>query len=104
MSGSQRRKGRIGENELAARLPGARRISAPGLPGPDVIWRDRDVEVKRRKDGFVFDYTHLEDAQILCKRADRKPWLMVATIDTILDLLEEEYDRGIREGRRRANP
>jgi len=103
VSKSQRTKGRRGENELARLLPGARRISEAGLPGPDVLWRDRDVEVKRRKNAFQ-DYGWLANAQIVCKRSDRMPWLMVATIDTVLDMMEEEYDRGYREGRRRANP
>jgi hypothetical protein len=93
VSASQRRKGRQGENELVAILGGdARRISVSGLPGPDVLWRRRYVEVKRLQDGFKLDYRWLRDAQIVAKRADRKDWLVTMRLDTLLDMLEEAED------------
>jgi len=85
---AERRKGAQGERELASLLPGAHKISGMYLPGPDLDWNGYTVEVKRRADGFKFDYRHLQDAQILAKRADRQDWLLTMRIDTMLDLMD----------------
>ena len=99
MGASSRRKGQEGERELASLLPGAHKISGMYQPGADVLWRERLIEVKRRREGFVFDYKHLRDVEILAKRADREDWLLTMRLDTLIDLMEESYDRGFaREG------
>ncbi len=90
MGKKSREKGRRGELELSHILDDATKISRAGYVGPDLTWRDRDIEVKRRKDDFKRDYQWLENAQILFKRADRKPWLVTMTLDTLQDLLDEE--------------
>ena len=99
MGSASRRKGADGERELASLLPGAYKISGMYQPGADCLWRERLVEVKRRKEGFRFDYKHLEDVEILAKREDRNDWLLTMKIDTLIDLMDEAYDRGFaKEG------
>lgn len=88
MGAAERSKGALGERELASLLPGAVKRSGMYTPGHDVDWMGMTVEVKRRRDGFKFDYRHLEDAQILAKRADRQDWLLTMRLDTLLDLLD----------------
>ena len=88
MGKSSRDKGARGERELASLLPGALKVSGMYRPGPDIIWLDREVEVKRRREGFKFDYRNLENAQLLFKRADRADWLVTMRLDTLLDLLD----------------
>ncbi len=88
MSGRKSRdKGARMEREIASLLPGAEKISGMYRPGADVAWRGLEIEVKARADGFKFDYRHLRDVQILAKRADRQPWLLVMTVDVLLDLI-----------------
>ncbi len=90
MSGAHsRRKGSRRELELAALLPGAVKVSGMYKTGHDVEWLGRPIEVKARAEGFVFDYKHLRDVEILAKRADRQEWLLTMRIDTLLDLIEE---------------
>lgn len=83
-----RRKGAGGERELAALLPNAIKISRSYQPGADVVWMGYNIEVKRRSNGFKTDYKWLQDAPIVAKRADRKPWLVVLELDTLLDLMD----------------
>lgn len=85
---TSRRKGASGERELAA-LIGATKVSRSGYQGHDVEWLGRTGEVKRRREGFKFDYRHLEDVEFLFKRADRAEWLVTMRVDTLLDILEE---------------
>ena len=89
MGSAERSKGARGERELVSLLPGAVKVSAMYKPGHDVEWLGYTIEVKRRKTGFKFDYTHLRDAQILAKRADNSDWLITMTLDTLLDMIEE---------------
>ena len=105
MGKPSRDKGARGERELTHLLPGAQKISGMYQASPDLLWRERTVEAKRRKEGFVFDYTNLKDVQILAKRADNQEWLLTMTIDTLLDLLDETYDLGFaREQMWPGNP
>ncbi len=91
MGKPSRSKGSRGEGELAALLPGARRISAPYRRSPDGLWRNRYYEVKRRASGFKSFYKWLadEDTTMLFVRADREEWLAVMELDTLLDLFDE---------------
>ena len=89
MGKRSRRTGNREERNLAALLPGARKISRSGYSGPDIEWRGRDIEAKYRGDGFTMIYRYLKDVQILGLRRKYKPWLMVMTVDVLLDLLDE---------------
>ena len=53
------------EHNLAAQLPGAKKIFRNGYTGPDVEWRGRHIEAKYRTDGFTTLYRWLRDVQIL---------------------------------------
>ena len=44
MGKRSRRTGNREERNLAALLPGARKISRSGYPGPDIEWRGRHIE------------------------------------------------------------
>ena len=70
-------------------MPGAEKISRAWANGADLQWRDMPVEVKRRAEGFRFDYRNLEDVHMLLKRADREDWLVTMRLDTLLDMLDE---------------
>ena len=80
MGNRSRRTGNREERNLAAQLPGARKISRSGYPGPDIEWRGRHIEVKYRTDEFITLYRWLQDVQILAIRRPRQPWLMVLPI------------------------
>lgn len=94
---SSRRKGARGELE-AAKLLGATKVSRAWQPGPDLVFMDRAVEVKLRKDGFKSLYGWLEDSQLLQVKADRRDFLTVLRTTEFLDILEEEYRRGFEDG------
>lgn len=92
MSGRRsKRKGSDAEREFA-KLIGGRRIPLSGavdgfkgdVQGLGLTW-----EVKRRGEGFNRIYGWLEGDGIdaLAIRADRKPWLVVMEVDTLLRLL-----------------
>lgn len=90
-----RRKGAHAEREFA-RLVGGRRVplsgSAGGDFGGDVEWPGVGRgEVKRRKDGFKQLYTWLDGKDFLALRADRKEWLVVMTLDKLLDLTVRQW-------------
>ena len=89
MSKRSRTTGNREERDLAAQLPGARKISRSGYTGPDIEWHGRTIEAKYRGDGFITIYRYIEDVEILAIRRKREPWLMVMTIDVLLDLIEE---------------
>lgn len=89
MSKRSRTTGAREERSLAAQLPGAHKISRSGYTGPDIEWHGRHVEAKYRGDGFTTIYRYLEDVQILGIRRKRAPWLIVMTIEVLLDLIEE---------------
>ena len=92
MSGRRsKRKGSSAEREFA-KLIGGRRIplsgSVSGFKG-DVKGLGLTWEVKRRREAFSRIYGWLEGEGIdaLAIRADRKPWLVVMEVDTLLKLL-----------------
>ncbi len=95
MTSKSKRKGYRGEKEVESLLAGAERDFGAG-DRPDVRWGDKRVEVKRRAKGFREDYKWLripdgagksvvvqgENApDILLKRADNMPWLLVMPVD-----------------------
>ena len=65
MGKRSRRTGNREEHNLAAQLPGAKKISRNGYTGPDVEWRGRHIEAKYRTDGFTTLYRWLREVQIL---------------------------------------
>lgn len=93
MGRSERRKGTDAEREFA-RLIGGRRVPLSGAAGGDFAgdvidsrgWR---WEIKRRRDGFRQLYAWLDGADALAIRADRRPWLVVLTLDQFLRLLDQ---------------
>src|SRR5690606_1428297 len=88
---SVKRKGTEAEREFAKKI-GGHRVPLSGatqeykgdVEGLGLTW-----EVKRRKDGFAKLYEWLggENIDALAIRADRKPWLVVMEVDTLLKLL-----------------
>ena len=48
MGNRSRRTGSREEHNLAAQLPGAKKTSRSGYPGPDIEWRGRHIEAKYR--------------------------------------------------------
>ena len=65
MGKRSRNTGAREERNLAAQLPGARKVSRSSYTGPDVEWRGRHIEAKYRTDGFTTLYRWLRDVQIL---------------------------------------
>ena len=93
MGAHSRRKGARGELELAARL-GAEKISRTGHTGPDLIWLDRYVEVKRRAKPLSAKISSLlDDTAIVIERADNAPWIVHLSLDTLEDILNERQPR-----------
>jgi len=90
MSGKHSRdKGQGGERELA-KLLGATKISGYMKPGNDLIWRNRQIEVKRRSNWpSQMLQNWLRDAQIVMFRVDREEWMVYLPLPELLDLLEE---------------
>jgi len=88
---SERRKGSDGEREFA-RLIGGERVPLSGAAGGsytgDVVGLGLRWEVKRRADGFRSLYDWLEGKDALAVRADRKPWLVVMPLETLLEITE----------------
>ena len=94
MSAHSRRKGRRGENEAVAMLGGdAERISEGGSSGPDVKWRGRYGEIRRRRDTYqsmnriVAEFDG--DTSFYVTRLDRGQWIFIAPLHVILDMLDE---------------
>jgi len=93
-------KGRAGEKEFAD-LIGGKRVPLSGALGGeftnDVVapnsWR---IEVKRRASAFATIYSWVEDQRekpdAVAFRADRKPWLVVMTVDKFNELLRKASD------------
>lgn len=87
-----RRKGDIGEREVA-KLLGGQRIPLSGAAGGDfsgdVVVPGLGVgEVKRRRDGFRQLYKWLEGNDFLAIRADRQEWLIVIPVERVKDLMQ----------------
>lgn len=91
MGKSSREKGRRGELEAKEQLPGARKVSRAGYVGPDLIWRDRAVEVKRRHEPLSKKLERfLSDADLVLTRHDGDPgWRVYLHLETLLDLIDE---------------
>src|SRR5690625_3530045 len=93
MGKASRDKGGRGEREFAA-LIGGERVPLSGAAGGsytgDVTGLGMRWEVKRRKDGFKELYKWLDGAGALAVRADRKEWLVVMPLETLLEMLGEE--------------
>ncbi|MDQ0417903.1 Holliday junction resolvase [Croceifilum oryzae] len=91
MGKMQRDKGLRAEREFA-KLIGGERVPLSGSAGGsytgDVIGLNLKWECKVRGDGFKLIYAWLENNDALAIKADRKPWLAVIPIDTLMDLLE----------------
>lgn len=99
MPGNRSRgKGARREYEAARLLPGGVKVSRMYKEGPDIHWRDLDVEVKARADGWKELHKWLANAGMLMLKADRKPWLIVFEYDTFLDVLEGYESSGQEEG------
>jgi len=100
MAGNHSRdKGAEGERELASLL-NAKKISRMYTPGPDLIWRGRYVECKRRS-GWPSKLLEKwrRDAQIVMFRVDREPdWLVYLPLSVLLDIIDEATPPGISEG------
>lgn len=90
MSGKPSRdKGARRERELVKLLPGSMKISGLYKAGPDLVWRERPVEVKARATGWKLLYRWLQDVPILCVKADRQPWLVIMEVGELADLVED---------------
>lgn len=97
MGKPSREKGARGERQLQALLPGSQKTSYAWKPGPDLLWMERTIEVKRRKDAYQSMNTItriLDDVDLYATRIDRRPWYLTMTVDTLLDLLDDAHDRG----------
>lgn len=93
MGASERRKGLDGEREFA-RLIGGKRVPLSGAAGGDfsgdvVDSRGWRWEVKRRRDGWRELYAWLDGADAVAIRADRKGWLVVLPLETLLRVVDE---------------
>lgn len=93
MGKSQRDKGNRSEREFA-KLTGGERVPLSGAAGGsytgDVIALGMTWECKVRADGFKQLYTWLEGRDALAVKADRKGWLAVIPMDTLLELLKPQ--------------
>ena len=101
MGKASRDKGNRREREFA-RLIGGRRIplsgAANGYPN-DVEGLGMKFEVKSRKDGFkqIYKWLLSEDKpDALALKADRKPWLVVMTLEKFMEFVGEELDENVR--------
>ena len=105
MGKASKDKGNRREREFA-RLIGGRRTplsgAVEGYPN-DVEGLGMKFEVKARKDGFkqIYKWLLSEDKpDALALKADRKPWLVVMTLDRFLELMNIEKE--VREDKQNA--
>lgn len=95
MGKAQRDKGNRAERELA-KLLGGERVPLSGAAGGsytgDVVALGLTWEAKVRGDGFKQLYGWLEGRDVLAVKTDRKPWLAVIPVTTLLDLLKNKND------------
>lgn len=95
MSGNKsRRKGQRREREFAKLIQGERiplSGAAGGQFGNDVSGLGLKWEVKAKKNGFKTLYKWLEDERekpdALALKADRKDWLVVMTLEKLMELM-----------------
>ena len=64
--------------------------NAEGFEGDLILEGIFRVEVKARKNGFSKLYRWLEDREVLVIKADRKPPLVVMSIETLKKLLRRD--------------
>ena len=99
MGKASKDKGNRREREFA-RLIGGRRTPLSGAVEGyknDVEGLGWEWEVKARKDGFKTLYNWLlsdSHPDALALKADRKPWLVVMTLEKFLELIESEQKDG----------
>jgi hypothetical protein len=95
MGKASRDKGARREREFCE-LTGGKRVPLSGAAGGQfsndvVLPNGKKVEVKARKDGFKEIYNWLLDERekpdLLALKADRKPWLVVMTLDEYMKTL-----------------
>ena len=95
MTGARsRRKGQRREREAAAIL-GAEKVPLSGAAGGSftgdlLLPSGLRVECKARADGWRTLYAQLEGVDVLALKADRRPWLAVLPLATLVHLLERE--------------
>jgi len=59
-------------------------------PGNDLVWRNREIEVKRHGEWPSVKLKQwLEDAQIVMFRIDYEQWIAYMPLTELLDLLDE---------------
>src|SRR5690606_38300400 len=91
MGKRSRDKGARAEREFAKLISGER-VPLSGAAGGsytgDVVGLGLRWEVKRRADGFRSLYDWLEGKDALAVRADRRPWLVVMPLETLLEIVE----------------
>lgn len=94
MGKASRDKGQRREREFAE-LIGGHRVPLSGAQKHyenDVIGMGLAWEVKARKNGFktIYDYVldEREKPDAVALKADRKPWLVVMTLDKFKELME----------------
>jgi hypothetical protein len=83
-----KRKGQRTELEFAKLIDGKKTPLSGALGGEhsgDVKGLGLTWECKARKDGFKQMYGWLENADALALKANRKPWLVVMTLDRFLE-------------------
>ena len=93
MGRASRDKGARGELELVKLLPGAEKVSAMHTAGPDLIWLDRPVEVKRHaKPALPKRFqSYIDEGNILIDRADHGHWTAHIDLTQLLDILAERW-------------
>ncbi|TFJ92162.1 hypothetical protein [Lentibacillus salicampi] len=96
MGKASRDKGQRREREFAD-LIGGYRVPLSGAQehyGNDVIGMGLEWEVKAKKDGFktIYDYVldEREQPDAVALKADRKPWLVVMTLEQFQELMNGE--------------
>lgn len=96
MGGKKSRdKGARREREFAKLIDGVKTPLSGAVEGfpNDVRGLGLEWEVKARKDGFKQIYEWIlderEKPEALALKADRKPWLVVMTLDKFMELMEK---------------
>ena len=87
-----REKGDRREREFAA-LVGGSRVPLSGAAGGDYAGDVKALgltwECKARAEGFKSLYQWLDGKDALALKSDRRPWLVVLPLDTLIDLVEK---------------
>src|SRR5690606_37313827 len=99
---SSKRKGSAAEREFASIIGGTRIPLSGAVSGfkGDVKGLGLTFEVKRRRDDFrrIYGWLEGEGIDALAIRADRKPWLVVMEVDTLLKLLGKNEETTTKGG------